>query len=281
MAYAIVDGGVIVRVELTDAQPNPGKASRAKPIVDQRSPPDPRLFAQDGADIFTVTGDVVIRTAAYVPRYGVEQSRALGADIIDGRAADRLAAIRTPGMDQTYAVLKREADALMSGGDIASCPALGALAVARGEEIEVTAATIRERAADEVALITTINAARHAAKLALVELTTVEQIATAVAQGVAAIEAAQPAPHTGADLPRFLQGAAPTWQPTSRDWQIRYELAVQARNGSARAIDLLGPEAAHRAMTVTALADEIIADRGLDEARVAQAFATAAGVTPP
>lgn len=83
------------------------------------------------------------------------------------------------------------------------------------------------------------------------------------------------------DLPRFLAPApaAPLPKPTEPagptdlDRQIRYELAVQALNGSAHAIDLMAPEAAGRGTTVHLLASQIITERRAGEARVAVQFA--------
>lgn len=50
--------------------------------------------------------------------------------------------------------------------------------------------------------------------------------------------------------------------------QIRYELAMQAKNGSAYATDLLSGEARERGMTIAELADDVVAERKRQERRM-------------
>jgi len=61
--------------------------------------------------------------------------------------------------------------------------------------------------------------------------------------------------------------------------QVRYEIAMQAHNNSAYALEKLAAEAAARGITAAQLADQIIAERQALEASVMQAYASNIGGT--
>lgn len=62
------------------------------------------------------------------------------------------------------------------------------------------------------------------------------------------------------------------------DNQVRYELALQAKNGQVRAMSLFEPEAATLAITIAALADRIVGERHARERRMMQVYAIQARV---
>ena len=59
----------------------------------------------------------------------------------------------------------------------------------------------------------------------------------------------------------------------SADQQIRYEVAIQAHNGKHSALEMLSEEAGYLGMSAKSLAEHIIVERGLHEARVMRAHA--------
>ncbi len=77
---------------------------------------------------------------------------------------------------------------------------------------------------------------------------------------------------------RQVQDAAQRVAVTTVGDQIRYELAMQARNGSTRAIMLFEDEARERGMSAQELAHSIISDRSERERRVMRVYLAAARV---
>lgn len=75
-------------------------------------------------------------------------------------------------------------------------------------------------------------------------------------------------------LPRFLASSTSTVPklPANAE-QIRYEVALRARNGDTEALHLLEPEAFDRSMTITSLIGLILAERKVVERQVMESYA--------
>lgn len=153
----------------------------------------PANWATLAANDLAGLGFAIVTGAQHPPELDDEKAGAI--EMINGAAAAKIATLRTPGLDLEYAAKREQAAEYLArvAGNLAVAPEqfpiLAAMIGHDGPDLAAVAAVVQACVAEEDARITAIAAARRASNDAVLAASSVEQIASIVSSGRAAIEA--------------------------------------------------------------------------------------------